>query len=154
MPEEETVKIQAEDRLVAALCHLSAFVPFFGMLAALVIWLTQKIRSRWLGFQALQALIFQGIAFGLYYLIGFGMSAGYLVFLLPLIALSESGWGDRVPFFLAPFLFLFFGMLLIIVAATFVYYLLAGLAAFNTLRGKDYRYPLIGKLTESLAPRR
>jgi len=145
---------ESEDRLVAALCHLGAFLPFFGMLAALIIWLTQKVRSRWLGFQSLQALLFQGIAFALYYLVGFGMSVGYFVFVLPLIALSETGWGDRVPFLLVPFLFLFFGMLLLIVAATFVYYLLAGIATVNTLRGRDYRYPLIGKLTESLTSRR
>ncbi|MEW6505575.1 MAG: DUF4870 domain-containing protein [Chloroflexota bacterium] len=145
---------ESEDRLVAAFCHLGAFLPFFGMLAALIIWLTQKARSRWLGFQALQALLFQGIALALYYLVGLGMSAAYFVFIIPLITLNETGWGDRVPYLLVPFIFLFLGMLLLIVLAAFVYYLLAALAAINTLRGKEYRYPLIGTWVESLTSRR
>lgn len=151
---QETLASQGEDRLVAALCHLGAFVSFFGILVALIVWLTQKARSRWLGFQALQALFFQGIAFGLYYLAGVMMAAAYFVFIMPLIVFSETGWGDRVPYLLVPFLFVFFGMILLMLAATFVYYLLAVLAGVNTLRGKDYRYPLIGKLTENLTVRR
>ncbi len=151
---EEAFVVEPEDQLVAALGHLGAFLPFFGMLLALVIWLTQKTRSRWLGFQALQALIFQGIAFALYYLVSLGMTAGYFLFALPLIALSESGWGDRAPFLLLPFMALFFGMLLLLMSAAFGYYLLAALAAIHTLRGKDYRYPWIGKLTENLTVRR
>jgi uncharacterized Tic20 family protein len=153
MPEMKLLD-EPEDRLVAALCHLGAFVPFFGMLAALIIWLTQKARSRWLGFQALQALLFQGIAFGLYYLAGVMMAAAYFAFIMPLIVFSETGWGDRVPYLLVPFFFVFFGMILLMLAATFGYYLLAVLAGVNTLRGKDYRYPLIGKLTENLTVRR
>jgi len=145
---------ESEDRLVAALCHLGAFAPFFGMLLALIIWLTQKARSPLLRFQALQALLFQGVAFALYYLVGFVLAGAYFVFFLPLITLSETGWGDRVPFLLVPFLLLFFGTILLVIAATFVYYLLAALAALRTLRGKEYRYPLIGKLTESLTTRR
>ena len=151
---EESLANESEDRLVGALCHLGAFVPFFGILAALIIWLTQKTRSPLLRFQALQALLFQGVAFVLYYLVSFGLAGAYFVFFLPLIALSETGWGDRVPFLLAPFLLLFFGMILLVLAVTFLYYLLAAMAAFRTLRGKNYRYPLIGKLTESLTIRR
>ncbi|WP_448334642.1 DUF4870 domain-containing protein [Bellilinea sp.] len=151
---EETLANDSEDRLVAALCHLGAFAPFFGMLMALIIWLTQKARSPLLRFQALQALLFQGVALALYYLVSFGLAGAYFVFVLPLIALSETGWGDRVPILLVPFLLLFFGMILLVIAATFVYYMLAALAALRTLRGKEYRYPLIGKLTESLTTRR
>lgn len=145
---------ESEDRLVAALCHLGAFVPFFGMLLALIVWLTQKARSPLLRFQALQALLFQGVALVLYYLVSFGLAGAYFVFFLPLIALSETGWGDRVPFLLVPFLLLLFGMILLVIAAAFVYDLLAALAAVRTLRGKEYRYPLIGKLAESLTIRR
>jgi uncharacterized Tic20 family protein len=151
---EQTAGFDPEDRLVAAICHLGAFLPLFGMLSALIIWLTQKLRSRWLGFQALQALLFQGIASALYYVVGFGMTAAYFVFALPLIALSETGWGDRAPLLLVPFFILFFGMLLLIMVAAFIYYLLAALAAVNILRGRDYRYPLVGKLTENLTRRR
>lgn len=151
---EETLGSESEDRLAAALCHLGAFVPFFGMLMALIIWLTQKVRSPLLRFQALQALLFQGVAFALYYLVSFGLAGAYFVFFPPLIALSETGWGDRVPFLLAPFLLLFFGTILLVITAAFIYYLLATFAAVNTLRGKEYRYPLIGKLTESLTIRR
>ena len=43
-------EISMEERLMAALSH------FFGMLVALVIWITQKDKSNFVRFQALQAV--------------------------------------------------------------------------------------------------
>ena len=47
----------------AALAHASALLNVFGgvggLIAALVIWLTQREKSAWVAFQALQALVFQ-----------------------------------------------------------------------------------------------
>lgn len=153
MPEMQFLD-ESEDRLIATIGHLGAFLPFFGILATLIIWLTQKARSPLLRFQALQALLFQGVAFGLYYVISVLIAGAYFVFILPFIALYETGWGDRVPYLLVPFFLLFLGVILLMLAATIVYYFLAGQAAVKTLCGNDYRYPLIGKLTENLTGRR
>ena len=50
---------------MAALAHASALLNLFsgagGLIAALVIWLTQKEKSAWVAFHALQALVFQAV---------------------------------------------------------------------------------------------
>lgn len=151
---ERQPDFEAEDRLVAALGHLGAFAPFFGALAALVIWLTQKGRSSLLAFQALQALLFQALALVVYYVVYLGLNVMSLIYLLPLMALSDSSGGDGAWIGLLFFSLVLFSVLLLMALAALAYYLLAALAAVNLLRGRDYRYPLIGKLTENLTHRR
>lgn len=151
---ERKLLSESEDRLLASLAHLGAFLPLAGLLLALILWITQQGRSALLRFQALQALLFQGIALALYYLAGFVLAGVYFVFFFPFILISESGGGEEAAWVVIPFLVIFFGMVVLMVLAAAGYYLLAALAAVNTLRGRDYRYPLVGRWTEKLTPRR
>ena len=52
-----------DERTWASLAHASALLNLFGgiggIIAALVIWLVEREKSAWVGFQALQALVFQ-----------------------------------------------------------------------------------------------
>ncbi len=53
---------------MAALAHGSAVLNLFagigGLIAALVIWMTQKEKSAWVAFHALQSLVFQAVVLG------------------------------------------------------------------------------------------
>ncbi len=51
----EHTEISSDDRVMAALAH------FFGLFGALIIWATQKDKSRFVKFQALQSLAFGGV---------------------------------------------------------------------------------------------
>lgn len=48
-----------DERIMAALSHLAIVLPFMGVIAPTVIWVTQKDKSRFVAFQALQALVYQ-----------------------------------------------------------------------------------------------
>ena len=47
------------ERLMAALAHLSAFVPWFGWLISLTFWFANRGEARYVAFQAKQACVFQ-----------------------------------------------------------------------------------------------
>lgn len=55
MTTSEAPEISSDDRVMAALAH------FFGIFGALIVWATQKDRSRFVKFQALQSLAFGGL---------------------------------------------------------------------------------------------
>jgi uncharacterized Tic20 family protein len=55
MTNSETTGISSDERVMAALAH------FFGLFGALIIWATQKDKSRFVKFQSLQALAFGGL---------------------------------------------------------------------------------------------
>jgi len=47
------------DKIMAALAHISALLPLMGIIAPIVIWVTQKDKSEYVAFQALQAVAYQ-----------------------------------------------------------------------------------------------
>src|SRR5512139_2065695 len=48
-----------DERVMAALSHASALLPMMGVIAPIVIWVTQKEKSKYVAFQSLQALAYQ-----------------------------------------------------------------------------------------------
>jgi uncharacterized Tic20 family protein len=126
-----------DERTMAALAHGSAVLNFFtgfgGPIAALIIWLTQKDKSPWVAFQALQSLVFQAavmfiavLAVGVVWVIGF------------IISFATIGFGAIVA---VPFMILvFFGGFVIVGAG--VFYCLY--AAYQIYQDKDFRYLWVG----------
>lgn len=150
-PESQLVEAQ-EDHWVAAICHATAIFQLWGIVTPLIVWFLQKERSARLRFQAMQAFIYQGVAFVIYML---GMAVYMLfffgMFLLLILGGTESannalqGPGN---FILAVFLVTMFIFWIVIAVGTPIYYLLAGLASFRVLRGHHFRYPILGKIIE------
>jgi uncharacterized Tic20 family protein len=75
----------ADERTWAALAHASALLNMVtgmgGLIAAAVIWLTQKEKSAWVAFHGLQSLVFQAALYlsvsmvvGVVWLVGFALS--------------------------------------------------------------------------------
>ncbi len=136
-----------DERIIAALAHISVLLPLIGVIAPIVIWVTQKERSRFVAFQALQAIAYQLLLV----LIWFGGMACYMgSFVLTIfggVILSARITGPGVAFFL-PFVLLFGILLLMLV---FVIYGIV--AAVLTFQGKDFRYALIGQWVERYTQR-
>jgi uncharacterized membrane protein len=101
------------------------FTGFLGPVAALIIWLAYRDRSRRVAFHALQSTFYQ---------------AGWLVIL-------AAGW--TLTGLLATILI---GFLLIptMVVVTVVPFAHAGYAAYEVSQGEEYRYPVAADLAASL----
>ena len=151
MTTEQNMLPSQNDKIMAALAHISAVLPFMGVIAPIVIWATQKDKSEYVAFQALQAVAYQllmilawFVGMGCYMLSFFGM------FLT--IPFAGSSGGDVSPS-AAPFLmfgtlvpFMVFGAIFI-GGAIFVIYGVIG--AIQVFQGKDFRYIIIGRRLEN-----
>jgi uncharacterized Tic20 family protein len=125
-----------DQRIAAALAHSLIAANWMGMAGAAVVWLTERERSEEVGFQALQALVFQFlgliltllgvgaymVALGIVMVIGFalGDEGGMLIGLVSILG---------IPAIMAvPSAFLFYGIF----------------GAYVCLQGKSFEYVLIG----------
>jgi uncharacterized protein len=133
---------------MAALAQISVLIPFFGVIAPVVIWVTQKDKSRYVAFQSLQAIAFQlTMIFAWFLGMGCYVCSFFSMFLMiPLASSSESpqsiaplfGFTTLIPFvvmgliFLGGFLFILYGIV----------------AAVITFQGKPFRYAIIGRRVE------
>lgn len=138
-----------DERIMAALAHATIIMPFMGVIAPIVIWATQKEKSHYVGFQALQALVYQltmilasFLGMACYMCSFFGMFAGVLFVPgtgSPTEELSGPAAGLMLVSMFVPFIVFGFIMAGGIV---FVVYGLAG--AVQVLRGRQFRYAIIG----------
>ena len=55
-------RLSVENRLLAALAHGSVFAQGIGILVGVLVYITQREKSRYAAFQALQAAVFQLIS--------------------------------------------------------------------------------------------
>ena len=132
-----------DERLIATLAHASAFLPMMGVLAPLAIWITQKEKSPFVAFHALQALIYQA---GVLLVVSAGMCCYLLSFaatfagvLLSAPPSSPDGFDPLLSAFLPPLLV--FGTILV-TSVFLTGYALVG--ALMTAMGKPFRYLVIG----------
>jgi uncharacterized Tic20 family protein len=157
-----------DEKIMAALGHATIIWPGMGILAPVIIWATQREKSRFAAFQALQAavyhmtLVLAGLACGVCYFCSYlGMMVGIIgmpasmFFTMPaqgptpeevppavLIPMLLSSLGMLV-FYLAIFGLFFLGL------AVWVAYIGYGLyGAVATLQGKDFRYVILGPRLE------
>jgi len=120
----------SEARTMATLAHLSVllnlFTGFVGTIAALVIYIVYKDRSRLVAYHAMQAFIFQAITW-----FGAGILAVVLI-----------TFGSALFFLVIPLLCLIPGFLLLLaVPASLIYGVVGGVQVNN---GEDFRYWLVG----------
>ncbi|MBK8417278.1 DUF4870 domain-containing protein [Candidatus Villigracilis saccharophilus] len=151
--EEETE--EWEDNWVSGICHSTAILQLWGIVTPLIVWFTQKERSAKLRFQALQAAIYQLIAFAAYIIGTVAYMAFIFIMIFGLMIFSGSPTSPNSELSPAAGIIsmLFFAILmifwLIIMIAMPIYYLLAGAASILTIRGKNFKYPIIGGIISS-----
>lgn len=136
-------KPTSEERLMAALSH------FLGWWVALIVWLVEKDKSRYVRFQAMQALAFSLTVFVLSMiaslLLGVLMFAGVMIavlFAASALEYGSSSGGEAIImlFSLIPS----FGWMLLMPFYGIIW-LARLIATISTASGNDFRYPLIGK---------
>jgi hypothetical protein len=156
--EEKPQKSLTQDEMtMAALAHASVVLTFvialgsgglgslLGVLVPLLIWLVYKEKSAYVSFQALQATVFQ--------------TASILVMVIVLVVsiiLITAGWtvSGALTAVLIGLCLMPFAVLITVVLALLVLILpLAQLgyglyAAYETYKGRDFRYWLIGETLE------
>jgi len=146
--DQNTIPSQ-NDKIMAALAHVSAILPLMGVIAPIIIWATQKDKSEFVAFQALQAVAYQllmilawFVGMGCYMLSFFGT-----FFSIPL---SQGSGNEPGPLFFLGFMIPFIVMgAMLLGSAIFIVYGLIG--AIQVFQGKDFRYIIIGnKLTNYL----
>jgi uncharacterized Tic20 family protein len=152
-----------DERVMAALAHASVILPIWGTIGAIVIWATQKDKSPFVRFQALQGAAYQltmilcgFLCFACYMCSFVGMILGTFL-LLPIGVFAAEGASEAegiigvllgmLPTF---FPFCIFG-LIILVGLVFVLYGLYG--AVRVLQGDDFRYAIIGRRLEQYLSR-
>jgi uncharacterized Tic20 family protein len=147
MAELDTLTPTQDERVMAALAHVSTLLPMMGMLASMLIWITQKDKSKYVGFQALQALAFEltrmlilFVGMGCYMVSFFGM-----IFSTPLLGLSENP--DAVWPFMG-FFFIPFVSIAAIFALSFLFIGYGIIGAVMTFQGKPFRYVILGRAIE------
>lgn len=143
-----------DDRVMAGLAHITAIIWFIGVIVPIVIWVTQKDKSRYVAFQALQAIIYQMIMIVAWFI---GMAV-YMVssfgFVFPMILLSSSNSGPITILFTILGFLIPFAVLGLIIFGGFAFILYAIIAAIMGFQGKPFRYLLIGNwVTRFMTPK-
>lgn len=142
MTETNTPQISDQnERILAALSHATALIPMMGVIAPIVIWATQKDKSEFVAFQALQATIYQFVMIIAYF-------AGMLLYILSIpvvIVIGEmgtKGMPEEVGF-------IFPLLVLVMIFGGGGFFILYGLVAtVMTFLGKNFHYVLIGRWLE------
>ncbi len=133
-----------EARLLAALAHGSIVIQGLGILVGVVVYLTQREKSRYAALQALQAAVYQFIC--MVVIVGLWVAWGifYAVSWIPLISQAQT-MPDAPP----PPLF-WVGLVSMVIP--FVLMIVVGLyglwAATRVWQGRDFRYLIIGRWLE------
>lgn len=149
--EEDTEKW--EEYWVGGVCHATAILQIWGMITPFIVWFSQKDRSPRLKFQSLQAAIYQLVTTVAYMISYAGF---FFVYIFGIVVLVVSGISADPGQEVSPVV----GILIIIIMAAFMliwtawmvlyplYFILAGIATIRTMRGHDFKYPILGNILQ------
>lgn len=119
----------SEDKILAAISH------FFNVIVAIIVWAVQKDKSKYVRFQAIQAAAYHSLI-SIINAIIFSVAFAYIFTLLyrseSFVIREDSLWKIASPFLLY----------------ILVLWLTRLIATISVLRGKDFRYPWLGKRVE------
>jgi uncharacterized Tic20 family protein len=139
---EPTLPTQ-DERIMGALPHISVLIPYIGVIVPIMIWVTQKDKSRFVYIHALQAAAYQLVLFVATPL-GWGCYILSFFLMFPMIPIMESG--SEWPFIAATaFPFCVLGL----IGLGWLFFLIYGIvASIQVFQGKDFRYIIIGDQIE------
>ena len=131
-----------EDRTMAALAHGSVALFGMGVIAAVAIWISQKEKSPYVAFQALQATVYQAVGV-LVSMVSWCCWTGlYFLSFIPFMTAADLSGDPPAIFFLSM-------ALMVVPLALMGLWILGGLwGAVRTLQGRDFRYLVIGPALE------
>jgi uncharacterized membrane protein len=134
-----------EERLMAALAHGSLLAGGIGIVAGILIYITQKEKSAYAAGQALQAAIYQTVGIVIIALSWALWSLFYFISLIPLIANPEQFDEDPPLLFWAGLISMVIPLLIMAIWGIYGLY-----GALQAWRGREFRYAFTGKLAASI----
>jgi uncharacterized Tic20 family protein len=148
MTDLDSLTPSQDERVMAALAQISVLVPLLGVIAPIVIWVTQKDKSRYVAFQSLQAIAFQlTMIFAWFVGMGCYMCSFFSMFLAIPFGSSIESSQSVGPLFVLPFFTPFLAMGLMFLGG-FLFILYGIVAAVMTFQGRPFRYAIIGRRVE------
>jgi uncharacterized Tic20 family protein len=157
---EENKPVTQDERIMAGLAHLSVLIPMMGIVAPVIIWATQKDKSEFIRFQALQAVAYQltmflsiFLSFLCYFVSFFVAFASTFAGVLSPIFTQAAGESESILTFLIMLItmlpaflpFLVFGIIILLLISFVLYGVIGSVMVFQ---GSDFRYVVIGKRVE------
>ncbi|TET49326.1 MAG: DUF4870 domain-containing protein [Actinomycetota bacterium] len=133
-------KLKSDEKLMSLLSHLSIVIPNIGIIAPIVIWVTQKDKSKFVRFNAIQAIFFQLVFF---VLIMLSIFIGLIFMLISLPVIIKNP--DAAPGVL---FWVSMGVMNLYFPLWLIFSLYAVIASIRSFKGKIFRYIIIGKLVE------
>jgi uncharacterized Tic20 family protein len=150
-PDHISVEPSKDSRTMAALAHAGIVIPLWGLICTIIIWITQREKSRFIRFQALQAIVYHIVGMALSTLLGtLTLFIGFIWFSSSPMAFTDFdhttalGPGEFFPPFLSPLVYI--GVTIWSLQILYAIYGIVG--AIQALRGRDFRYILIGPWLE------
>ena len=132
------------ERIMAALAQVTVLLPLIGVIAPIVIWVTQREKSKYVAFQALQAVLYQ-LLIVLWWVLGMGCYMvsifGMFALTIPLASASSSSQAGLLA--MIPVLFPF-GVMGLMILGFLVFIIYGCVAAVLVFQGRNFRYLLIG----------
>ncbi len=134
-----------DERVLAAIAHASIIaniINLAGMIAATLIWTTQRERSRYVGAHALQSLAYQGVVLVIATFLAFTWGLCLGISLLPAILRPDLYQDHAVPdsFWLA------MAGLIVPIGFSILAAIYGIYGSVQAYRGRPFRYPLVGRL--------
>jgi uncharacterized Tic20 family protein len=133
-------KINSEERLMSLLSHLSIIIPNIGVIAPIIIWVTQKDKSKFVRFNAIQAVFFQLLFFVLLIL---SIFIGLILMFISLPVITRNP--DAAPGVL---FWVSMGVMNLYFPLWIIFAIYAAVAGAKSFKGRIFRYLIIGRIIE------
>jgi uncharacterized Tic20 family protein len=133
-----------DEKMMAALAHGSVLLSFFGPIVPALLWNSQRRKSSYVNFHALQALGYQAMFFWFWLIAVFGIAFLSIVLIIPMSIFFDNASSNitAAPFLIQPIIFVgifsIFGL----------YFLIGFIGAILCFTGREFHYPLLGKWLE------
>jgi uncharacterized Tic20 family protein len=147
---QQLLSLTSDESLLAAISH------FFGWLVAFIVWVTQKDKSRYVRFQAIQAMAFDLlVTVAIFLIVGCMMVFIFGVLALgigDIAILGTRGNPTAEPFRTVIALMTAVPLLIpcILIPTSGTIFVARLIATIQTFQGKDFHYPWLGKQIETL----
>lgn len=144
----QTVASNSNERTLAGLAHASVLLGAFtngvgGTIAALLIWATQREKSAYAAWQALQAAVYQLLGIAVFSITWCCWLVFYFATWIPLFASIEQD-----PDVLPPIFWVGLGSMIIPLAIMGLWTLYGLWGAVQAFQGKPFRYAFVGSWVE------
>ena len=125
---------------MSLLAHLSIVIPNIGIIAPVIIWVTQKDKSKFVRFNAIQAIFFQLVFFVLLML---SIFIGLILMFISLPLITKNP--DAAP---GALFWVSIGVMNLYFPLWLIFAIYAVVAAVKSFKGRIFRYLIIGRIIE------